>query len=184
MEDILKLKKINELKDVYRLAKVKDRNESSAEHSWSCLIIADFFLSKVKNVDRLKVYELLIYHDLPEIITGDFPLKPGKEFPDKKEQEMKAAEQLRKELPEPIAGKFFKLFQEYEENKTREAKFAKLIDVLDSDIHEIDYPEDWEEWTEDYYMPKRIKMFNDFPELKDFFDDFVKYLRENKYLKR
>lgn len=45
MEDIHKLRVFNRLKTVYRRNSVGNRKESSAEHSWSCLILADFFLS-------------------------------------------------------------------------------------------------------------------------------------------
>ena len=66
MEDLQKLRKLYHLKNVERANTVKDRKESSAEHSWSCLILADYFLTKMQNhhLDRLKVYELLA--SLPE----------------------------------------------------------------------------------------------------------------------
>ena len=67
-----KLRKFNELKSVYRTNSVGGRHESSAEHSWSCLILADYFLNLTKKkIDRLKVYDILIYHDVVEIETGD-----------------------------------------------------------------------------------------------------------------
>lgn len=61
MKEINKLKKFYELKNVERACSVTGRKESSAEHSWSCLILADYFLSVMKNhqLDRLKVYEIL-----------------------------------------------------------------------------------------------------------------------------
>ena len=75
IEDILKLKRINKLKFVERRNSVGERKESPAEHSWSCLIIADYFIDKIKQkLDKLKVYNLLIYHDLVEIESGDIPI--------------------------------------------------------------------------------------------------------------
>ncbi len=183
MEDILKLKCINELKEVYRFAAVKDRKESTAEHSWSCLIVADYILSKLKQpVNKLRVYELLIYHDLVEIETGDDPLIPGNERKGKKEKEAEAAKVVKERLPKPLQDKFYDLFTEFEKQETKESKIAKIAEALDSDIHELDYKEDWKGWTEDYYLSNREHLFKDFPELKQLFKDFTKHLKDNGYL--
>ena len=48
MEDLLRFKKINELKRILREKTPKERKESVAEHSWSSLLLADFFLPKIK----------------------------------------------------------------------------------------------------------------------------------------
>ncbi|WP_457619098.1 HD domain-containing protein, partial [Lutibacter sp.] len=140
MDDINKFRIFNKLKTVYRFNSVENRKESSAEHSWSCLILADFFLSKFNfNLDRLKVYELLMYHDVVEIEAGDTPLHPEVKRLSKSEKEKKAMELLHKDLPTPLNEKFVKLFTEFEEQKTLESKFAKAIDALDAVIHELDY---------------------------------------------
>lgn len=67
MHNIHKLRKLYQLKRVERANSVSLRRESSAEHSWSCLILADYFLSQMQNskLDRLKVYELLMYTKVP-----------------------------------------------------------------------------------------------------------------------
>ncbi|MCC7574778.1 HD domain-containing protein [Candidatus Woesearchaeota archaeon] len=149
MEDIHKFRIFNKLKTVYRFNSVEDRKESTAEHSWSCLILADFFLSRNNfNLDRLKVYELLMYHDVVEIEAGDSPLHPEIKRLDKSEKEKKAMKLLHTELPTPLNNKFLKLFTEYEEQKTLESKFAKAIDALDAEIHELDYKQDWKGWSE------------------------------------
>ena len=44
MDEIHKLRLFNKLKSVCRYNTVDNRKESSAEHSWSCLIIVDFFI--------------------------------------------------------------------------------------------------------------------------------------------
>lgn len=76
METINKLRKFYHLKNVDRDAVVGKRKESSAEHSWSTLILADYFLNIMndKSLNRLKVYELLLYHDIVEIESGDIPI--------------------------------------------------------------------------------------------------------------
>jgi len=182
MEDIHKFRIFNKLKSVYRFNSVENRKESSAEHSWSCLILADFFLSRAKfNVDRLKVYELLMYHDVVEIEAGDTPLHPKIKRLDKSEKEKKAMKLLHKELPTPLNDKFLKLFTEFEEQKTLESKFAKAIDALDAEIHELDYKKDWKGWSEEFLITKKLRFFEEFPELKKVFFEILDYLKENNY---
>ncbi len=188
MEDINKFRIFNRLKTVYRFNSVAARKESSAEHTWSCLMLADFFLSKAScNLDRLKVYELLMYHDVVEIEAGDTPMAPeanesGRR--EKEEKEAKAAKILEKTLPAPLNSKFASLFNEFEAQKTREAKFAKAIDALDSEIHELDYKKDWKGWTKEFLVKKKAHLFDDFPELKKVFGMLLDYLVENRYFEQ
>ncbi len=77
IEEINKLKIFNKLKTITRSSSVDNRKESTAEHTWSALVLADFFLTKTNTkLNRLKVYELLMYHDVAEIYAGDTPLHP------------------------------------------------------------------------------------------------------------
>lgn len=70
---------------------------------------------------------------------------------------------------------------EYEEAKTREARFCKAIDALDAEIHEMDYKEDWKGWTEDFLRKSKEHLFDDFPELKELFEETTKFARDNGY---
>lgn len=182
MEDIHKFRVFNKLKSVYRFNSVDKRKESSAEHSWSCLILADFFISKYyPSLDRLKVYEILMYHDVVEIEAGDCPLHPDIKRLDKKEKEKQASHLLEQSLPSPLNRKFTNLFNEFEEQKTLESRFAKAIDALDAQIHELDYKEDWKGWTEEFLVTKKMRLFEEFPEMKKIFFEIIDYLKENDY---
>lgn len=182
MEDINKFRVFNKLKSVYRANSVDIRKESSAEHSWSCLLLADFFLTLTdSNLDRLRVYELLMYHDVVEIEAGDTPLHLNVDLSQKQVNEFKAAKILTKKLPFTLQEKYFKLFEEFEEQKSLEAKFAKAIDALDSQIHELDYKEDWKGWTKEFLINKKRVFLLDFPELIVAFDELIVYLEENEY---
>ena len=182
MDQIHKFRVFNKLKSVYRFTSVDGRKESVAEHSWSCLVLADFFLSQMKiRLDRVKIYELLMYHDVVEIETGDVPLHPEVESKGKKEKEMEAMLVLKEKIPDVLSQKFVDLFQEFEDNKTKEAKFARAIDQLDAEIQELDHKEDWKGWTREFVLEKKGKFFNEFPELKKAFDSVLDYLTENNY---
>ena len=182
MEEINKFRTFNRLKSIYRFCSVGERKETTAEHTWACLMLADFFLTKYNfDLDRLKVYELLMYHDVVEIEAGDTPLHPNINSDGKKEKEEKAAEELKKLLPEHQSKKFELLFDEYENQKTKEARFAKAIDALEAVIHELDYKTDWKDWTKEFLIEKKEKYFEEFSEIKISFNDIVCFLEDNGY---
>lgn len=122
-----------------------------------------------------------MYHDVPEILVGDTPLMPGVLRVDKKEKEMVAAKMLKDQLPVFLGGKFFDLFQEFEDQKTMESKFARAVDVLDAQIHEMDYKDDWKGWSEKFLVDKKAHLFKEFPELERDFFELVDFLRVNGY---
>lgn len=182
MQSINKLRKFYHLKNVERACSVGKRKESSAEHSWSCLILADYFLSTMRNhnLNRLKIYELLMYHDVVEIESGDTPIHHVEERKSKEKKEQEALHLLKEKIPSELKDKFLSLFKEFEERKTSEAKFAKAIDHFDSLIHELDYKVDWKDWNEDM-----VRNFHgvsiQVPEIKEAFEKVIKYVRENGF---
>jgi len=123
-----------------------ERMETTAEHIYSALRLADFFLSMEKEfskLDRLKVYELIIYHDDVEIITGDVGISERDKRANKKLEEIKTLPEIIKKIPEILKGKLKGLDNEFREMKTSEAKFAKAIDRMDPMIQALPYPKDW-----------------------------------------
>lgn len=183
MDNLHQLRKFYELKNVERTARVGNRRESPAEHTWSALILADYFLTKMKpsELDRLKVYELLMYHDVVEIEAGDVNLLDEQNRKHKAEREKEAAHVLKKHLPSDLGKKFFDLFHEYEEGKTKEARFAKAIDALDAEIHELDYKENWKGWTEEFLRRKKGPLMEEFPELKKAFEEIMNFVKKEGY---
>lgn len=182
MEDLPKLRKLYQLKTVERASPVGKRKESSAEHSWSSLILADYFLSTISaKIDRLKVYELLMYHDVVEIECGDIPIHHVEKRKDKKEKEMIAAHVLKEHIPPPLNEKFIRLFEEFEEHKTKEAKFAKAIDAFDALIHFLDYKSAWKGWSEEMVRKFHGEKISQFPELAEAFEKTIQFCREHGY---
>lgn len=185
MREINKLRVIYRLKSIERANSVSGRKESPAEHIWSCLILADYFINKIKaKLNRLKVYELLMYHDLVEIKAGDVNLLDGEKRKGKKEKEAKAVKELKEKIPKLLWEKLRRLFKEYEEGKTVEARFAKAVDALDAELHEMDYKEDWKDWTEEFLRKTKGHLFEEFPELKEVFEKITAYAREHGYFEQ
>lgn len=125
---------IDKLKSVYRQTLLTDntRYEGDAEHSWHLATMA-FLLkdySKDPNLDILKVIKMVLIHDVVEIDAGDTYCYDVVGYEDKREREEKAAERIFKILPEKQAEEILHLWEEFEERKTSEAKFAAALDRL------------------------------------------------------
>lgn len=185
MSNLNQLRYFYKLKSVYRSTSVGERKENSAEHTWSCLVLADYFLTKMKHkLDEKKIFDMLLYHDIVEIETGDLCITKEKERIGKVEREQKALEIISKKVPSEMGRKIVSLFQEFEEAKTMEAKFCKAIDALDAEIHEMDYKSDWKGWTEEFLRKKKQHLYDEFPELKELFEETTEFARENGYFEQ
>ena len=122
----------DKLKEVFRqsLLTQSRRRENDAEHSWHlCLMVivlgehADF-----PTLDRLRVLKLLIVHDLVEIDAGDTFAYDTAGRATAHEREALAADRIFSLLPQDQAKEFRSLWDEFEEVKTAEAKFAAAVD--------------------------------------------------------
>lgn len=182
IEDVSKIRTMYKLKEVYRNAFVGKRHESSAEHTWSALVLADYLLTEHDfELDKGKVFELILYHDAVEIIAGDTPINDVEGRKVKEELEKKAIIELSNKIPKNMGKRVVSLFHEFEAKESREAKFAKMIDALDAIIHEMDYPEDWKGWTEKMVRGHYEKRFTEFVETKVLFEEIMDFLRTNGY---
>jgi len=106
------------------------RQESVAEHSWHMALMAIALAPELKQpVDLRRVFELIAVHDLGEIITGDIPAFAARDG--KYEAEKEAVEKITQTLPTERQKAILALWQEYEDRKTKEALFVKMLDVID-----------------------------------------------------
>ncbi len=184
MNEIKKLHTFYLHKEINRRGKVKDRFESSAEHTYSALILAQYFLPKIKQkLNELKVMKMLLYHDVIEIEFGDTFILSNQHGANQKERETTAFEKLKKKIPLELAKEYEQFWEEYEENKTIEAKFAQAIDKLDPVVHSIFKKVDWRvnKFTEKKLREKKEKYFVEFPELVKFFNELIDFANERDY---
>ena len=182
MDELLKLNKIYSLKNVERANTIDKRKESSAEHSWSSIILADYFITKYNlKLDRLKVYDLLLYHDVIEVESGDIPIHHEEKRKNKKEKERKALIKLKKEIPLPLKNKYLELFNEFEEGISTEAKFCIAIDKMDVLITALNNKKDWKGWTEEMVRKFHGKAISKIPEINTYFEKILEYTKENNY---
>ncbi len=107
------------------------RRENDAEHAWHMAVMA-YLLREYANepVDIAKVMILCLIHDIVEIEAGDTYAYDEESHKSKKEREDAAKEKIFSLLPEDQKRDFTALFDEFEEGKTAEARFAKAMDNL------------------------------------------------------
>lgn len=133
LKDIEFIVELDKMKSIFRQTSIigEDRREDDAQHSWHISLMA-MVLSEYTNekVDLLKVIKMLLTHDLVEIYAGDTFCYDEKGNSDKREREIEAAEKIFGMLDEDKGQELRALWDEFEEIKTPEAKFATAMDRL------------------------------------------------------
>lgn len=107
------------------------RNENDAEHAWHMAIMA-YLLKEYSNdkVDISKVMIMCLIHDIVEIDAGDTYAYDKEGLATQKARENAAKERIFSLLPNDQKDELIGLFDEFEDNKTPEAKFAHAMDNL------------------------------------------------------
>lgn len=122
----------DKLKDVFRqtITTQTRRPENDAEHSWHlCLcvmVLAEH--ANERGLDVLRVLKMLIVHDLVEIDAGDTFAYDVAAMANQHEREAIAADRIFGLLPADQAREFRALWDEFEEKKSAEARFATAVD--------------------------------------------------------
>ncbi|WP_420320377.1 HD domain-containing protein [Flagellimonas sp.] len=125
------IKEIDKLKYIQRKTKLfnSNRHENDAEHCWHLAMMAIVLLEHAnERIDLLKVLKMVLIHDVVEIDAGDTFIYDTTRSHANTEEEMKAAKRIFGLLPAKQAEDLNAIWQEFEEGKTNEAKFAKAMD--------------------------------------------------------
>jgi len=114
----------------------KSRRENDAEHSWHIALMAMLFKDYApEGCDISRSVQMCIVHDLVEIYAGDtfaYDINANK---DKELREQQAADKLFGELPEDLEKEFRQLWEEFDEMKTPDAKYAAAMDRIQPYLH-------------------------------------------------
>ena len=107
------------------------RNENDAEHAWHMAIMA-YLLREYSNepVDITIVMLMCLIHDVVEIDAGDTYAYDEEGKKTQKAREEAAKERIYSLLPEDQKEELAAIFDEFEESKTPESKFAHAMDNL------------------------------------------------------
>jgi putative hydrolases of HD superfamily len=125
---------IDRLKGVLRQTMLAGpgRRENSAEHSWHIAMMAVTLGEHAPpGTDIARVTAMLLLHDLVEIDAGDlFVYADDAQQARQEEAERAAANRIFALLPPDQAASFRSLWDEFEERRSAEARFARGLDRL------------------------------------------------------
>jgi len=196
-EEILKevddIKYLYGLKDVIRYGierKEELTTQSVAEHSALMILLAKYFLKLEKNLDHLdviKIYEMIMVHDIVEIETGDYPTFKRTDEINKKEEEMLAV--VGRKSPELLSKNIVDYVDEYERQTSEEARFVKALDKFEPSFYMMgDAGKKMiREGTKltrkqfEYCKEKEAYAVSDYPVMAKFHRIITEYLEENNY---
>lgn len=111
----------------------KERLESVAEHIYGCLMLSIAVDSEYDlNIDMYKVLKMLTIHELDEVLKPDFTLRSGIT----KEEKIKIGVESVNIVASTLSSgdELISLVNEFNEGKTKEAKFCYLIDKMECDM--------------------------------------------------
>ena len=124
---------IDKEKNVFRQTHLSGhgRNENDAEHAWHMAVMA-YLLREYANedVDIARVMLMCLIHDIVEIDAGDTYAYDEEGLKTQKAREAAAKERIFSLLPEDQKEELTALFDEFEEWKTPEARYAHALDNL------------------------------------------------------
>jgi len=148
-----------------------------AEHSWHLSMMVMIIASEYDvKIDAQHAIELALLHDIAEATTGDFDayaqIAMGKQFTEKKS---KLEDSVLIKMTQDISfgDKIYRLWKEYEDQQTIEAKFVKALDKMEGFLHisEVGVKGYIPKEFHSDYADKAIEAFEEteqsFPELKE-----------------
>ena len=126
-------REIDKEKQIGRQTYLSDasRKETDAEHAWHAAVMT-ILLSEYANdkIDILKTVSMILIHDSVEIDAGDTYAYDEEGRKTQRQREECAAQRIYGMLPEDQEKKLRDLWEEFEEGKTPEAKFARAMDHI------------------------------------------------------
>jgi putative hydrolase of HD superfamily len=133
------IREIDKAKGILRRNRLMDdsRYENDAEHSWHIAIMAMLLLEHAAEpgIDAFRVVKMLLIHDLVEIDAGDTFIYDAEALAGKEERERAAAERVFGILPDDQRDEFRALWDEFEAQKTPEARYGLAMDRLQPFLH-------------------------------------------------
>lgn len=137
VEFIVEVDKAKEIMRRTYLTK-SQRFENDAEHSWHLALMAPLLKEYIKeDVNIERVMNMVIIHDLVEIDAGDTFCYDREANQSKEHREHEAANRIFNILPEDQAQFIFDLWQEFEDMKTIESRYASCLDRIQPLLNNI-----------------------------------------------
>src|SRR5690606_14524613 len=129
-------------------------------------------------LDRTRIHELILFHEIGEIETGDFV--SHKKNDKMLEEERAAAVRVAKRLPDGMSEKAIERFRETDEVNSPEAELAEAIDKLEP-IFEMLPKERWpyyrqQNMNREISVIKKMRTTRKFPYMRLFLDVWTEFM--------
>ena len=124
---------IDKEKNIFRQTHLSGhgRNENDSEHAWHMAIMAYLFKEYAnEKVDIAKTMIMCLIHDIVEIDAGDTYAFDEEAKKTQKAREDAAKERIFSILPDDQKEELIRLFDEFENASTPEARFAQSMDNM------------------------------------------------------
>jgi putative nucleotidyltransferase with HDIG domain len=146
--------------------------ESVADHSFRVAFIAMILAPKLgANVE--KSIKMGLIHDIGEAKVGDVLKFQGRAALSDAEEKLKKETTAVKEITALIDGdEYFALFNEYVENKTKEAQLVKQIDKLERALQAYEYEKQTNIDLQDFFESAEVLVKE--PVLKEILEEIKK----------
>ncbi len=148
---------IDKEKNIFRQTHLSGygRKENDAEHAWHMAVMA-YLLREYANekIDIARVMILCLIHDIVEIESGDTYAYDEENRKTQKQREDAAKEKIYSILPEDQKQELISLFDEFEENRTAEARFAHVMDNLQPLL--LNHSNNGGDWKEHKVTSKQV----------------------------
>ena len=100
-----------------------------SEHSYQLALVAWYIIEKESlNLDKTKVLQYALIHDLVEIYAGDTYTFDEEARKEKEKKEYEALKRIRKEFPD--VPEFSSFIEQYEKRADAESKFVFAVDKI------------------------------------------------------
>lgn len=184
LSEFERVRHLYELKKTLRYESRRDttvHSESVAEHIFGMFVLVDYFLpleDPKKTLDRERIRDLILYHEIGEIETGD--IISHKKSDEQRAIERQAAERVAARLPSHMAQKAIEYCVEFEDRTSREAAFAYAIDKLEpifEMISEIGWPYFKEhDMNKEISVGKKAEAAANYPYMRRFLDVWTDHM--------
>ena len=121
--------------------------ESVADHSYSMCMMS-MILAEIMNLDSGYIMKMVIIHDLAESMVGDH-MPDNKSSEEKQLLEDKAMKKIISKLPNSLRKNYLRIWNEYINNITVNAKFVHNMDKLEMALQAKEY--EFEGYQKKYY---------------------------------
>lgn len=151
------------------------RQESVAEHSWRMSLMAILFAPMLKEKINLeKAIRIALVHDLGEAEFGDIPAQENREV-EKAQNEYQTLNKIKTVLGSKTGDEIYELWDEYEKQKSPEARFIKALDKLEVRIQHNE--SDIKTWN-DIEFPRSLYVADKYCKYDKFLNDFNELVKE------